>query len=665
MTARIMGSYLLLCLLPSQIQGCIMSDTTQPMCQALIDPDGTGGERCYARLATFSKPCCPIHKTAYNKSYQAYKAASTLADSLRVHARIRRSEVNRLSTKSIRLHLDGIGRYLQAVEQELRLRGEHDHRFFIEVDSGHKGRLVKLERDLENGRMLERALRGRDALLRALDPGRSHAQLCGPGGKGKVESIRSRAGTPTPQGRGHRRHARRKNGKGKATSNVGPPRKLCEKGEEQRRAPIKPVEKARKQEEQSPKYIWEGERPSQLPFCDARLPDTEVQNNCSEPEERGVRDIDALCEEKYLEPLSLANAGYNPAQRWSQMQEEVLNSAYKDPFRIPDVSEPQRMLLLDRGAEGLASSQTDTERETWPRSTREVVQTDEVGTFTGTSPRGPEGGAPPTKCTSNEAEFLTKIEVTQRFPNVYTKCSWDVLVTPAWVTSLPSYVASPGGGVELVKLRTDTPSKVHLPSGYEDLVTPGVSPTDLPLAFTGGEWAAILGSAVHFGTKSHVEGSLVPTDVGIGESVGGDAEPDANDLRQGTNDSPSEAALGEPEEQRSEEEVKKEWLNVIKQLKQSVGEPNYLVPSVDRLSSANIAVNERPQDEHPTSGPRHSAHENPGVDDTHAKYQRGGEEKQDRSGWGSWGLKMTAGFAVGAITGILLARKLPHRPKTT
>ncbi|KAI0667231.1 hypothetical protein C8Q78DRAFT_395420 [Trametes maxima] len=109
-----------------------MSDSTKFVCQALIALDGVGEERCNVRLATLSKSCCPIHETAYNKSYKEYKAASALADSLRIHARIRRSEVNRLPTKSIRLHLDGIGEFLQAIEQEMHLRREHGHRFFVE-----------------------------------------------------------------------------------------------------------------------------------------------------------------------------------------------------------------------------------------------------------------------------------------------------------------------------------------------------------------------------------------------------------------------------------------------------------------------------------------------------------------------------------------------------
>ncbi|KAI0667229.1 hypothetical protein C8Q78DRAFT_994274 [Trametes maxima] len=199
------------------------------VCQALVEPDGPGEERCGGHIANPARFCCPAHERAYDTSHTKYKAAGTHVDALRRYAELPQNAVRRITRRTAEVHLEGLVEFINAVEREVRLRKEHDRRFFIEVDHGHKQWIVKLERDLAHARMLRFALNGRCAILRN----------CSRSMTGKIEQIEA---GKRPVG------ARRKHGKRRDSIERREP--FREEHERQLRA-VQRGERVRAQEEEA------------------------------------------------------------------------------------------------------------------------------------------------------------------------------------------------------------------------------------------------------------------------------------------------------------------------------------------------------------------------------------------------------------------------------
>ncbi|KAI0331810.1 hypothetical protein GY45DRAFT_1321916 [Cubamyces sp. BRFM 1775] len=164
------------------------------LCQALV-MSGNDYERCLTPVAHPSKRCCAVHLPQLDASYHEYKAAGSRADQLRaVYAQKRCSEVARLDPALVEFYGNGVRDYIDAVELELRLRREHDMRFYLVVDEGHQQRLEKLERDLAHGRRLMTILETRRVLKTAsAAAGRSTRT------KGRLGGISSMTNSPVPR----------------------------------------------------------------------------------------------------------------------------------------------------------------------------------------------------------------------------------------------------------------------------------------------------------------------------------------------------------------------------------------------------------------------------------------------------------------------------------
>ncbi|KAI0641392.1 hypothetical protein C8Q79DRAFT_307917 [Trametes meyenii] len=206
-----------------------MTGDLKLVCQALVEPDGPSEGRCGGRLASPARFCCPAHENAYDASHAKYKAAAAQVDALRKYAELQQNAVRRLTRRTAEAHLEGLVKFINAVEREVHLRKEHDRRFFIEVDHGHKQWIVKLEWDLDHARMLRIALNGRCAILRN----------CSRSIPGKIEQIEA---GKRPVG------ARRKHGKRRDSVERREP--FREEHERQLRA-VQRGERVRAQEEEA------------------------------------------------------------------------------------------------------------------------------------------------------------------------------------------------------------------------------------------------------------------------------------------------------------------------------------------------------------------------------------------------------------------------------
>ena len=95
------------------------------VCRTLLDD---GQTRCSASVKP-GRQSCPRHTAAYDASYKRYKDAESAAKDLRAAAQTRRGDVHTMAPENIGPRIESVRVYIEALEDEVRLRTEHDRRF--------------------------------------------------------------------------------------------------------------------------------------------------------------------------------------------------------------------------------------------------------------------------------------------------------------------------------------------------------------------------------------------------------------------------------------------------------------------------------------------------------------------------------------------------------